>query len=230
MMKLCILIPIHNESRTIGKIVASLRKKGSDVLVIDDGSTDGGGELAREKGAIVLRHPQKEGKGRSLREGFAYILQKGYEGVITMDGDGQHAVDDVDAFLELVQSKGAKIINGTRMKNPQGMPFVRFVTNKIMSFLISSVCRQSIPDTQCGFRYLSREVLEQLNLCSCDFEIETEVLIEASHKGHKIYSLPIRTIYQGETSKVNPFIDTFRFLIYFIKVCLLRRPSAASKH
>ena len=216
-MNPCILIPVYNEFKEIGRLVESLKRKGLPVVVIDDGSTDDSGGIAKQKGAVVIRHDQNQGKGRSLQDGFEYVLKNNYDGVITIDGDGQHDINDIDQFISKAKEHPLSVITGTRMDDSKGMPFVRFVTNRMMSWMISTLCKQNIPETQCGFRLISREVLNELKLTSSDFEIETEVLIKASKKGFKIYSVPIKTIYRDEASKINPLLDTFRFFIYMMK-------------
>ncbi len=216
-MNVCILIPVYNEFKEIGRLVESLKKKGFPVAVIDDGSTDDSGVIAKQKGAVVIRHEKNQGKGRSLQDGFDYVLKENYACVVTIDGDGQHDISDIDQFITKANEYPASVITGTRMNNPKEMPFIRFLTNRVMSWIISSLCQQTIPDTQCGFRLISCEVLRELKLTSGDFEIETEVLMKASKKGFKIYSVPIKTIYRGEASKINPLIDTFRFLVYIMK-------------
>ena len=216
-MRACIVIPVHNEAESIGNIVTNLKRKPSFVVVVDDGSSDGSGNIAREKGAVVIRNDEKKGKGRSLQRGFEYVLNQNFDCVITMDGDGQHDVDDIEQFLKQAKVQPLCIITGNRMQDHQGMPRVRLWTNRLMSALISMVCRQRIPDTQCGFRLIPCAVLKELTLFSSDFEIETEVLIKASKKNFKITSVPIKTIYRDELSKINPVIDTFRFIVYIIK-------------
>ena len=217
-MNPCILIPVYNEFKAVGRLVESLKKKNFDVVVVDDGSRDQSGLMAKEKGAVVLAHEQNKGKGRSLQDGFDYILkQQKYDCVITLDGDGQHDIEDIDRFLSKAQEYPRSIVTGNRMANPQGMPRVRFFTNQFMSAMISFLCKQKIPDTQCGFRLISCDVLKELKLTSSDFQIETEVLIKANKKGYKIYSVAIKTIYRDEDSKINPLVDTFRFIIYITK-------------
>ena len=216
-MKIAILIPAYNESKTIGPLVKTLRAKGLDVIVIDDGSKDNCGEVAQKKGAVVMRNEPNQGKGYSLQKGFDYILKHGYDGVIAMDGDGQHDTGDIDKFIELAQREKACIINGNRMQNHQGMPWVRFCTNRLMSWLVSWACGQSIADTQCGYRYISSEILRAITLTSGDFEIESEILIKSSKKGFKVYSVPIKTIYRDEVSQIHPLKDTLRFIRYFVK-------------
>jgi glycosyltransferase involved in cell wall biosynthesis len=216
-VRICIIIPAYNESANIGPLVEGARCKHLDVVVVDDGSTDATGEIAREKGADVIRHGQTNGKGYCLREGFNYALKRGYDGVITMDGDGQHAVEDIDKFLEAARKYQTSVVNGNRMTDSRGMPFVRFCTNKFMSRLISLACRQFVADTQCGFRYIGCEVLRRVDLSCRGFEIETEIIMKACKKGFKVYGVPVQTIYRDEKSKINPLRDTVRFFVYFIK-------------
>ena len=221
-MNICILIPAHNEAKNVGRLVGELRCRGLDVIVVDDGSMDSTGPIAKETGAIVLTNTKNQGKGFSLQRGFDYIISRDYDALITMDGDGQHALEDVDKFTALFREKGPDIICGNRLIDPQGMPFIRLATNKIMSGLISLVCRQKICDSQCGYRLIRTDVLRNVQLSSSAFEIESEVLIKAAKKGYRIASVPVRTIYAGEQSRINPFFDTVRFIVYIIRELFVR--------
>lgn len=216
-MNVCIVIPAYNESRAIGRIVEEVRSRGWPVIVIDDGSSDHSGMIAREKGAEVIMHPCKQGKGVSLRDGFAYAIKNGFDGVIAMDGDGQHAIEDVEVFLRKAQEDPESVISGNRMANCRSMPWLRFFVNHFMSWTISLICHQHVPDSQCGFRYIGTKVLQRIDLRSSEFEIETEVLIQASRQGFKIHAVPIQTIYRDELSKINPVRDTIRFFRYIAK-------------
>ncbi|MDD5568753.1 MAG: hypothetical protein PHY88_06065, partial [Candidatus Omnitrophica bacterium] len=84
-------------------------------------------------------------------------------------------------------------------------------------WIISILSKQDIPDTQCGFRLIKRSVLEKVELKTSKFETETEILIKASRLGFKIDSVPIKTVYRGEKSQINPIVDTFRFIKFIIK-------------
>lgn len=216
-MKVCILIPILNEAKTIGDIVKSLKEKKFSVVVIDDGSTDDSASLAAENGAVVLSNGTNQGKGFSLQKGFQYVLDRGFDGVITMDGDGQHAISDLDHFLSSPHLKPNTVINGNRMANSKDMPFVRLCTNRLMSFLISAVCRQKVQDSQCGYRFIGKDVLQTIKLTSGCYEIESEILIKSAKRGFSIHSVPVQTIYQGEASHIRPVRDTLRFVKYLIK-------------
>ncbi len=216
-MNICVLIPVYNEAKAIGRVVKSITSLGLDVVVVDDGSDDDSESIAKKEGATVLRHGQKNGKGFSLQYGFNYIQNKGYDAVITMDGDGQHAATDLKAFIEKSQKYPHSVINGNRMTSSKGMPLVRYLTNKFMSFIISLATGQSIPDSQCGFRYIGMKVLKDINPSCTGFEIETEILMKAAKRKHNIFSVPIQTIYEDEESKINPMGDTIRFFSYFFK-------------
>jgi glycosyltransferase involved in cell wall biosynthesis len=220
--KICILIPAHNEAKTIADVVRQVRAKGFDVLVVDDGSSDNSASLARTAGATVLINFKNQGKGFSLQRGFDYIISRDYDALITMDADGQHAIEDLDGFVDLFNAHKPDVICGNRMTDHKGMPWVRLVTNKIMSGLISLVCRQKIHDSQCGYRLIRSEVLRNVQLSSSAFEIESEVLIKSSKKHYRIASVPVKTIYGNEVSKINPFFDTARFIIYIVREMFVR--------
>lgn len=87
-----------------------------------------------------------------------------------------------------------------------------------MSCFLSAICRTSMPDSQCGFRLIKKEVFKNINPTSNNYEIETETLVEAHQKGFKIKFVPIQTIYSKQTSNINPFIDTIRFFRYLLKI------------
>lgn len=210
-MKVCVLIPAYNEEATIYGVVGKALGKVDSVIVIDDGSSDGTGREARRAGALVITHPGNRGKGSALKTGFSYVLNGGYDGVLVMDGDGQHDPDDIDVFLETAERTDAGIIVGNRMEDTGKMPIVRCLTNRFTSMVVSGIARQKIPDSQCGFRFIRSAVLRTMNLKTGRFETESEMLMMAGRKGWKIDSVRVSTIYGGEKSKINPLIDTIRF-------------------
>ncbi len=216
-MNTCVVMPTYNEADAIGGLVKQIRAQGLEPLVIDDGSRDNTVDIARYNGASILVNQDNEGKGSSLVKGFNYALDKGFDAVITMDGDGQHLPSDIPYFLGLAEKSSNQMFIGNRMSKPNNMPWVRLLTNKFMSWLISFITKQDIPDTQCGFRLIKRQALENLKLKTRNYEIESEMLIKASQLGLKIESVPINTVYKGEKSQINPFIDTFRFIKFIIK-------------
>ncbi len=186
--------------------------------MVDDGSTDDTADIAEKSGALVLRSEVNQGKGAALIRGFEYCLNNNFDSAITMDGDGQHLPEDIPDFIRLAaEKKDLGMIIGNRMANRRNMPFIRVMTNKFMSWLLSRLTRQKISDSQCGFRLIKREVLEKLSLQTNKFEIESEMIIEAAQNGFKIGSIPIQTVYQKERSHINPVVDTIRFFRFIFK-------------
>lgn len=205
------IIPAYLEEKHIGDVVRRTLKQLPNVVVVDDGSADGTGEEARKAGADVIVHEQNRGKGESIKSGFRYWLEHGATYAIVLDGDGQHLPEEIPNFLAAAESSAAKVLIGTRMNNVRDMPLVRRAVNRYMSRKISRACRQEIPDTQCGFRMVHRDVIPALLGGTERFDYETEMLIVASRAGCRIASVPISTVYSDEVSSIHPVRDTLRF-------------------
>lgn len=221
-----VLIPSFNEARTIGAIVRSLVGAGLSVLVIDDGSTDNTERQALDNGAMVIRHKTNLGKGVSVRSGLKDILDKmNYEWIVMMDGDGQHHPEDVPALMEATRENDADIVIGNRMGQTHNMPSVRYLTNKFTSWVLSKMCGQSVPDSQCGFRLMRADALRGLKLESDKYDIESEMIIQAASNGLKISSAPVQTIYGEESSSINPVRDTIKFFKLISKHSMGRNAS-----
>jgi glycosyltransferase involved in cell wall biosynthesis len=211
-LRICVIIPAYNESQAIGELIERVRREGLEVIVVDDGSTDGTVKIAQAGGARVLVSGRNMGKGASLIKGYNFALAQGFDAVISMDGDGQHSPDDLAAFVRKARESGAGLIVGNRMGSAKGMPLLRVATNHLMSKLISFIVKQRVPDTQCGYRLAKKELLEKIDLSTSKYETESEILISAARLGVKIESIPVKTIYAGEKSQINPLVDTLRFL------------------
>jgi len=211
-----IVIPTYNESKTIGAIVRALDQRGFRVIVIDDGSKDNTIVEANKSGAELIVHAKNAGKGRCIREGLKYALENNCEACITMDGDGQHSLNDIDKFIDDYKNSGADLILGNRLHNPKKMPFIRRYTNRFMSFIISFLITEQVDDSQCGYRLISRKGIEKMKLNTTKYEIESEMIMEAKRRNLKISSINIDSIYEGEASQINPFLDTARFIKFII--------------
>jgi glycosyltransferase involved in cell wall biosynthesis len=207
----CAVVPAYREGGRIGKVVEGIRRYCPNVIVVDDGSPDETVKEAESAGAFVLRHEVNRGKGEAHRTGFEYAHRQGYDFVITLDADGQHAPEDIPAFVDEYEKNRTPVLVGTRMADPRTMPLVRRLTNRFMSWLISREMGQWVPDTQCGYRLYALDVLPLLNFQSAGFAAESEVLLNLADKGIKIGSVPIRIIYGDEKSKIRPVRDTMRF-------------------
>ncbi len=211
-VKTAAIIPAYSEEKHIGDIIRRARKQLDHVLVVDDGSRDTTARCAREAGAEVIVHGENRGKGEAIKTGLRHWLDRQFIHVIILDADGQHLPEEIDRFIAAAAQAGDRsFFLGNRMNNLIGMPFVRRVVNRYMSNRISRICRQKIPDTQCGFRMLDRQLMPELLEGGNRFDYETEMLIIASRKGYRIESVPITTVYSDEMSKIHPARDTIRF-------------------
>jgi glycosyltransferase involved in cell wall biosynthesis len=210
--RIAAVIPAYQEEKHVGEVAQRTRAQLENVLVVDDGSTDATAERARSRGVDVVIHPQNRGKGESIKTGLRYWLERGSEYVVLLDADGQHLPEEISRFVDSAASESnAKIFIGSRMNDTSTMPLVRRIVNRYMSGEISRVCGQRIPDTQCGFRMLHRDIIPEVLSGASRFEYETEMLIIASRKGHRVASVPITTVYSDEVSSINPVRDTVRF-------------------
>jgi glycosyltransferase involved in cell wall biosynthesis len=207
------LIPAYFEAGHIGEVVRRALRQLDTVLVVDDGSTDSTAEEARAAGAEVIRHDVNRGKGAAIKTGLTALQQREHiEYIALLDGDGQHLPEEIPAFLETANATRAPLVLGNRMTKVEEMPFVRKCTNRYMSWQISRLCGQRIPDTQCGFRLLRADLLPALTAAaSNNYDFETEMLVIASRAGHQIAPVPVSTVYGDEKSKIHPVRDTIRF-------------------
>ncbi|MCC6450930.1 MAG: glycosyltransferase family 2 protein [Candidatus Aureabacteria bacterium] len=221
-MRVCAVIPAYNEAARVGDVVREARGRLPGVVVVDDGSADGTADAARRAGAEVLRHPANRGKGAALKTGMGRAFDDGYDAVVVLDADGQHAPGEIPLFLEAAERTGADIVVGNRMENATGMPLVRYLTNRFTSAVVSKLAGQRIPDSQCGFRLINERAFRRMGFATSRFDTESEMLIEAGRAGCRIVSVPVRTIYGAEKSKINPFVDTARF--FRLVARHLRRP------
>lgn len=213
MKSIAVIIPAYNASLTISELVertANFVNRG-DLVVVDDGSVDQTWELARKSGAVALKHQANKGKGEALKTGFEYSLGRNYDALITVDADLQHEPESIPDFLRKAESFPGIII-GTRKRNLKIMPFARWLTNHLTSVIVSVLGGQPVRDSQSGYRLIPMDVLRKVRLKSQKYDLESEILIKAKRSGFRIGEVPIRTIYGGGRSFINPLVDTGRFI------------------
>lgn len=208
------VIPCFNEAAHIRRVVADVQKYLPNVIVADDGSTDATAENARRAGAGILQLPKNLGKGAALRQGWRVAHERGFQWVLMLDGDGQHAAEDIPNFFANAEKTGAALVVGNRMNDSRAMPFVRRCANRWMSRRISKLTGADLPDSQCGFRLAHLHTLLGLSLHANRFEIESAMLVAFLAAGRKVEFVPVQTIYKTRTSKIRPLADSWRWLCW----------------
>ncbi|MFH1771467.1 MAG: glycosyltransferase family 2 protein [Candidatus Omnitrophota bacterium] len=218
-MNIWVLIPAYNEAESLKNLLLELSSLKISVLVIDDGSTDKTYEVAKTHATDVVRNNHNLGKGSALLKGINCLLKNpAVTHIVTMDADGQHSPADIEFFIQKAK-ENCEFVVGNRMDDPKDMPKIRVITNTFMSWFISKLAGQSIPDTQCGFRLIKRDVLEHIEITTHKFEMESEIIIKAARGNFTIESVPIKSIYfKNRPSKINPIIDTIRFIRFAISI------------
>jgi glycosyltransferase involved in cell wall biosynthesis len=204
------IIPAFRCAATIGEVVRATRLQVRRVVVVDDGSHDGTGELASRSGADVRQHAENRGKGEALRTGIAAALEASPDAIVLLDGDGQHDPGEIPVLVEAWKRSGAQMVIGSRWSDPAKIPGERYWTNYIGSRVLAWMSGLDLEDTQSGFRLLEVKLAAELKLRHRGYAIETEMLLKAARKGARIVNVPIRAIYEDGPSHFRPVLDTFR--------------------
>lgn len=198
-MKTFIVIPAYNEAERIGTVIRGVLSAGfSDIIVVDDGSSDDTSDRAREAGAEVIEHPCNMGVGVASRTGCEVALGLGADAVVMIDADGQHDPAEIKDVLAPVLSGEADVTIGGRLKDRSRMPivtrFFNFVGNAV-TLMLSGIW---LSDSQSGFRALSSRALREIEIQSSGFECCTEMVMEVARLKLRLKQVPIRTIYRPE--------------------------------
>lgn len=201
-MHILAIIPAYNEGARVGAVVAGAAEF-LPVLVVDDGSTDDTIAQAEAAGATVIRQWPNQGKGAALRTAFRQVLTEEYDAVVTLDADGQHDPAELPKFLAAYREKRSDLIIGQRRL--RHMPPIRRLANYLGRKSFSWAIGQPIPDNQSGYRLISRRLLKELaGGQESGFEFEMEMIVTCVRRGYVLDWVPIRTIYAGESSHINP--------------------------
>lgn len=204
------LIPAYNESAHIADVVARAGKH-LPVLVVDDGSKDDTSAVAKNAGAEVVRQVPNQGKGVALQNGLRYALEMGYDAVITLDADGQHAPEEIPLFVKNYEQLHSDLVIGCR--NFKQMPLVRRCSNTLGTWMFSWAVGQPVRDNQSGYRLISsRLIREILDSRENGFEYEVEMIVRCVQQKMKLDWVPIQTIYADEHSHIHPLHHAYHFM------------------
>ncbi|MBI5836681.1 MAG: glycosyltransferase family 2 protein [Candidatus Eisenbacteria bacterium] len=209
-----VLIPAYQAASSLAGVIDGVRAAlpGVPILVVDDGSTDGTGKVARAAGVDVITHLRNRGKGDALRTGFGELAGR-CGAVITLDADGQHEPSEIPALLARLGAEGADICVGTRMGDTRTMPPVRRLANRAGSAVLGWLAGARLEDTQSGYRVYRASALPALmDAPGRGYDFESGVLIRACRLGMLVVFESVTTRYGDEKSHFRPFRDGFRFL------------------
>lgn len=199
---LVVLIPAYNEERFIGSVVLKARHHASQVVVVDDGSTDATAEIAEAAGARVIRHARNLGKGAALNTGFRFAREHAAKVVVTIDGDGQHRVADLEIVVAPVLAGQADLVVGSRYLGARSqVPRLRVFGHRLFNFLTTQSAGLRLSDSQSGFRAFSERALRSFCFQSRGFSVESEMQFMARDHGLRTVEVPITILYHDRPKR-----------------------------
>jgi glycosyltransferase involved in cell wall biosynthesis len=222
-------IPAYNEESSVERVVIGTRRHVDEVLVVDDGSKDDTGLIARRLGGPVIHHDKNLGKGVAIRDGLGWAKDNNIAILVALDADGQHDPDDLPELIGPLQQGEADIVIGSRIKEgrgPSSMDPMTLASNRVVSWMLSLRYGGDFTDVQSGYRAFNRNAIETLfsRLHSTRFEIELEVFSKAKAYGLAIKEVPVH--YHERTGRTKFGLDQrLRSLFFAFKYFLSLGPS-----
>lgn len=197
-MKSLVIIPAFNEAEVIASVIATVKKtlSDSDILVIDDGSSDKTAEISRDMKAIVIRHIVNLGLGGAISTGLAYAKTHLYDVAITLDADGQHDPSDALEMIRMIKNDQCDIVIGSRMiGNIDQMPHDRQILNYLANLLTFILFGARTTDSQSGFRAFNRKAITGITIKTQRMEVSSEIFAEIKRLQLRLLEIPIKVIY-----------------------------------
>ena len=214
------MIPAYNEEKTIGRVIENTMRYVRDVIVVDDGSSDGTVDVAHSAGATVLRHHKNLGYGSALATGFNYFRDNGAGVVVVLDGDGQHDPSEIPRLIKPLVDGKADVVIGSRFMNCEekgGIPRYRRFGIGIVNRAWNLASGEERTDTQCGFRAYSRDAVEKMEIRETNMSASLEILDQAAEKKLRVVEVPVTVGYVGDTSTIDPGKHGMELVNYVLK-------------
>lgn len=219
--KITILLPAFNEEQSIGETIGEIRKlyPNFEILVVDDGSTDGTREVAVKAGANVWKHPYNIGNGAAIKTGLRYA---GGDWILMMDADGQHRPADIAKLLQYKDKYD--MVVGARSQGSQ-TSLHRNLANYIYNWLATYVTKYKVEDLTSGFRLVKNETVGKfIYLLPNTFSYPSTITMAYLRSGRSIKYVPIKTVARKGKSKIKLFQDGIRFFLIITKIATLFSP------
>lgn len=224
------ILPALNEAGKIGKVVRKVpRHLVGEILVVDDGSTDGTDKEALEAGATVIRHPRNQGVGAAIRTGIEHGFEKGFDVAVVAASDDQDEPSELPRLLDAIVRDGYDLVQGSRyMQGSRRVdhPFSRTVLTIVYSLVFRLLSGFPVTDGTNGFRAFRLSMCRELNLWQDwlnRYELEPYLYYQAIRQGYKVKEVPVTKVYPANRkigyTKMKPFVDWWRI---FRPLLLLR--------
>jgi glycosyltransferase involved in cell wall biosynthesis len=218
-------MPAFNEEKNIAKMILRLQSLADKIIVCDDGSSDLTGKIAEKMGAVVVSHQKNLGYGAAIRSLFLKAVELDADILVTFDADGQHRIEDINRVLEPIKKQEADIVIGSRFLDQEtDIPKYRRMGIKVITRLTNISTETKISDSQSGFRAYNRKTLNEIIPSESGMGVSTEILIKANKKDLKIKEVPIKILYEGETSTHNPVSHGFSVVLSTMKFISIEHP------
>ncbi|MEZ0180821.1 DUF2062 domain-containing protein [Flavobacterium oncorhynchi] len=211
----CVIVPTYNNQKTLKKVLDSILDFTSNVIIVNDGSTDQTNEILKQYHHLTqIHHPKNLGKGRALRNGFRKAIEQNFEYAITIDSDGQHFASDIPVFIEAIQKEPNSLLIGSRNMAQENVPKKSSFGNKFSNFWFKFETGIVLEDTQSGFRLYPLKLIPK-QFYTNKFEFEIEVIVRSAWKGIVVKNIPIQVLYDPaeRVSHFRPFRDFTRISI-----------------
>ena len=205
-LKCVVLMPTYNNAGTIAQVISDVKEFATDVIVVNDGSTDNTASiLSSIEGIKVIDYPNNKGKGYALKLGLRKAYEWGYRYAITIDSDGQHYADDIPTFIETIEQKPDSLLIGARNLTAENMPSKNTFANRFSNFWYKVETGQTLTDTQSGYRLYPLTKLQNIHFITRRYEFEVEIIVRAAWRGVNVENIPIKVYYPPVEERVSHF-------------------------
>jgi glycosyltransferase involved in cell wall biosynthesis len=221
-----VVVPAYNEAEVILGVVEALGRHFGNVVVVDDGSTDGTSELLRTHRVKVVTHAVNLGQGAALQTGITYALLRGAEWIVTFDADGQHRVDDAIAMVQLLRTGACDVVLGSRFLQSNGainMPWSRAIVLKCAVWVSNLLSRKRFTDAHNGLRALSRKAAQRLSISQNGMAHASEIISQLSKSGLVIREIPVSVQYTDYSLRKGQSIFNALNIVIDLQVERFRR-------
>lgn len=208
--KVVVVMPAHNVAKVLAKTVSGIPQGWADeIILVNDGSTDGTDEVGRKLGLTVISHEQSKGYGAAQKSGYREAIRKQADIAVMVHGDNQYDPSLVPQFVSKIVDEGYDVVTGTRMvlgdvlRN--GMPLWKFIPNRFLTWLENLVFQTHLTDYHNGYRAFSAPFLKEvpIDLLSDKFDFDTDIIVQAAIRRAKVAEIPHTTRYENENSKMS---------------------------